>query len=257
MKNIVLVAFFLILCLTNAQNQRDAVKMNDGILPVSLYVGYSNDHWSAGRLTPGYEYNREEEYSYLVGLDYIFAKTGKFQFTVGAYYKKSLTKGELIVPGSNIETMSDFNFNFEKDYGLLQIPLRVHFVQKLSPKIFASINGGISYAKLYQSNSLINNELLVDGERVLGFTSFDSNDVIRIQYELGFTTNYKSPNSGLFGLGFIYHFESDSTVVTGDTIFSENIPNEQEYISNFKWKGGFTAINFHWSPPKSWFQKKQ
>lgn len=254
MKAILTLIVLFVLNDMNGQNQQDALKMNDGILPLSLYAGYSDDIWTQGRLTPGYEYNREEDYSFIIGSEYIFAKTGKFQFTIGAYYKKSSTSGNLFVPGSSVGIDEDFSLRLEKEYGLLQVPLKVAFIQKVSPKLFLNLNGGISYADLFHDNLFLDRSLSVEDEQILRFTSADAQNVARIQFEMGARFLYKSQNSGLYGLEFMYHI---GQIITEDTILSENIPNEQEYFSSFRWDGKYTSVNFHWSPPKRWFQKKQ
>jgi hypothetical protein len=238
----------------NGQNQLDALKMNEGILPLSLYAGYSNDIWTQGRLTPGYEYSRVEDYSFIIGTEYIFAKTGKFQFTLGAYYKKSKTTGDLFIPGSSLGVEDDFNFSVNKEYGLLQVPLKVAFIQKVSPKLYLNLNGGVSYAKLFHDNTFIDNTLTFDDLPIIRFRSADIQVVSKIQFEMAVRFLYKSQNSGLYGLEFMYHI---GNIIAQDTILSENIPNEQEYFSSFRWDGKYTSINFHWSPPKRWFQKKQ
>jgi hypothetical protein len=254
MKAILTLIVLFVLTDMDGQNQQDALKMNDGISPISLYAGYSNDIWNQGRLTPGYEYNREEDYSFIIGTEYIFAKTGKFQFTLGAYYKKSKTTGDLFVPGSSLGVEEDFSLSINKEYGLLQVPLKVAFIQRITPNLYVNLNGGVSYADLFHDNMLIEGSLIVEDEQVINFRSADAQNVARIQFEMGARFLYKSQNSGLYGLEFMYHI---GTIIAEDTILSENIPNEQEYVSIFRWDGKYTSVNFHWSPPKSWFQKKQ
>jgi|GEM_PF-2687309 len=254
MRNILILSAMFVTIIANSQNQRDAVKMNEGIFPISVYAGYSNDLWIEGRLTPGYDYNREEDYSFLIGAEYVFAKTGKFQFTAGAYYKKSSTTGNLFVPSETLGNGESFSFNFKKDYGLLQVPLKVGFIQKLTPKLFVNLNGGVTYANLLSDNRDIENDLTLNGERVIGFRSSDVQQVSRIQFEMGARFVYKAESTGLYGVEFMYHIGS---IIAGDSILNENNPNEQEYISNFAWLGKYTSVNLHWSPPQRWFQKKK
>lgn len=242
MRNIILVsAMFVFLCATG-QNQKDAIKMNDGILPVSIYAGYSNDLWGQGRLSPGYDYHRTEDYSFIVGSEYIFAKTGKFQFVIGAYYKKSSTTGNLFVPSETLGPGQEFRLSFKKEYDFLHIPLKVGFVQKLTPKWFVNLNGGVTYANLFSENMNLENSLSRGGEPVISYRSLDVQQIRGIQFEMGARLIYKSESSGLFGVEFMYHI---GDLVASDSILNENIPNEEDHFTSSFWNGKYTSVNLH------------
>lgn len=250
MKNsLFIVALLLMANVSNSQNERkDAKRLFRDIFPVGITAGY---HFNDFKNTPtiGYSYTREQNGSYAVGLDYNIIQTGRFNFSLGAFYKQLNSNGDFFVPAQDQGAVDAGNFSFERNLGFFSLKLKTEFVKQITGNHFASLSIGI------QGDFMKDDDLAGTGLRyassatpndTLATLIFNETFGLEIDTPISIAYYYKSEKSGLFKLDVSYSFRN--TYNFGDEIRNIDLDVGAGTRSFHQWRGGYTALSFSWFP---------
>ncbi|ARN78096.1 hypothetical protein BST97_08845 [Nonlabens spongiae] len=253
MKSLSVFIFFIPLFLVAQTEQKNSKLLFDDIIKLGLTAGYQNN-FEKNETTVGYEYEIDVTNHYLVGLDWMFARTGKFLFKTGVYYESFESNSYLRVPGSFINIPDDFIENDTRNLSFYTLELGTEYLYKINETNFLSFGLSIDMrwlnkddkfarGRVLSSPSSENELLLINQSTSEGFIDFP----ISLNYY------YKTNSSGLFKLGV-------SGSVFNDRIYNDQIEYFDQTNNNFRsslhgLRRKHIQFSLSWFPPKKWFSK--
>jgi hypothetical protein len=247
--NFFTVALILVVSISTSQNEKkDAKRLFNNSFPVGITAGY---HFNDFKNTPttGYTYTRDQNSSYAVGLDYNFIQTGRFNFSLGAFYKQLNSNGDFSVPAQDQGALDAESFSFERNLGFFSLRLKSEFVKQISGNHFASLSIGIQ-GDFMDDDDLAGTSLRYASsdtpEATLAALNFNETFGLEIDTPISLAYYYKSEKSGLFKFDITYSFRDIYNF--GDEIRNVNLDEGAGTRSFHQWRGGYTAISLSWFP---------
>lgn len=254
-KNLLFILCLTTVSLCSSQNERkDAERLFDNIFPVGITIGYQWNEF-VNTNTTGYDYGRNDDNSYLIGLDYNFAQTGRFNFSGGVFYKELNSSAQLLIPITDNGGTSGSIFSYDRDISMFSFHLKSEFVKEIIANNFLSVS-------LSFQGNLINNDALADTRLgysttpdsmdAVAFINFSSARKFEMMIPISLAYYYKSSNIGLFKIDLSHSFRN--TYIFGDDVTNVNLDEGMGTFSFHQWRGGYTALSFSWFP--KWSRNK-
>jgi hypothetical protein len=228
--------------------KKDAERLFDNLFPVGLTIGYHFNSFE-NTSTQGYSYERKQNSSYSIGLDYNFLQTGRFNFSFGAYYKQINSTGDLLIPAQVGSNSSNQVFSYDRNLGFISLNLKTEFVKNISANHF------LSFSLAIQGNFMNDDSLA--GTRN-GFSESDDPDTavaglifyptfgFEIFTPISLSYYNKTENSGLFRIDVSHSFKN--SYIFGDEVRNFDLNEGEGTKSYHQWRGGYTAVSFSWFP---------
>lgn len=252
MKKLIILSIFLQSFVLIAQfSIDDATRLFENQSELGIGFGVLGHNWSeaASRTASALA----DDYSTsMFALDFNFAQTGKFNFRSGLQFDRQNVATYLYVVRSEFDGERDLRFREKSINSRFSIPLNVEFINQVSNKLYYAVNAGISvsYLDIGQNKDIVIN--LPNG----GFVDVQRSDdlTVNLGYQFGTAIYLRTSNGGLFrfSVQILSYAESDRTRYN---FTGTNSLDFTQLRTNYS--GRSTLFSLHWSPPKSWFQKKQ
>ncbi|MGB5981390.1 MAG: hypothetical protein WBG46_04530 [Nonlabens sp.] len=249
MKYLLLIIISLPTFLISQNEQKNSKLLFDDVLPLGVTLGYQQN-FVDNDPTIGYDYNLDFNDHFIVGLDWMFVRTGKFLFKTGVYYESFNWEGSLRVPGSFLGQASDFIENDRRNLSFYTFELGSEYLFKLSKKDQLSIGLSIDMRWLNKDDKFARGRVLTneENENQLLFINQSTNDGF-IDYPVSINYYRKTENLGLFKIG-----------LSGSMFGSADVYSDQlEYFDaeNEVFRRSLHTINrSHLQFSLSWFPSK-
>ncbi len=240
-----------------ARFTKDSENIFENFGRLGIKIGVQDLEWF-NQINPNFGYRYDSDPAPIIGLDYNFYQTGRFNFRAGVFARRFNTVVEYNVLGSEIGTtfVSEFKFVGDAEYSF-HVPITFEYNKFLARDFAISIFAGVEIM-YFDSRNLNTNEFsLVSGigSATIRRNYFENQDKFYTGAFIGVGTYFRV-GSVLLRADVKWYNRLPEDNIISEAAIIEGLVNSPDTGTVHSFQGNYWSLNLTLHP-KNWFKKKK